>query len=134
MYRNVRKRLEQCGTDVPEEGTVTLYHAGPVAKLIEIERALIIPAVDDDDARRRVYVASSPEIAEVIPHADGAVEVEVNVALKLELGLGDSPDKDWAELVYEVPDDDQGMPVVSARRVQRGPARRDDPRGRAATA
>ena len=57
MYRNVRKRLEQCGTDIPEEGTVTLYHAGPVAKLIEIERALIIPAVDDDDARRRVYVA-----------------------------------------------------------------------------
>ena len=117
MFPDVQARLEDYGVDVPDEGTVTLYHAGPLEKLDVIERTLIIPATTDDDGRHRVYVASSSAIAEVIPHAEGAVAVEVDVKLPLEMSLGDSPDKPWAELVYDVPDADVGMPVVSARRV-----------------
>jgi hypothetical protein len=46
-----------------------------------------------------VYVASDPAIADVIPHAEGAVAIDVDVAVDLEFGLGDSPDKAWVELV-----------------------------------
>jgi hypothetical protein len=96
---------------------VTLYHAGPSEKLDEIERTLVVPAIVDDDGKRRVYVASDPAIAEVIPHAEGAIAIEVDVALDLEFGMGDSPDKEWVELVYEVPDTEEGLPLASARRV-----------------
>lgn len=75
------------------EGTVTLYHATRSERLVEIERTLVVPATVDDDGKRRVYVASDPAIAEVIPHAEGAVAIEVDVALDFELGMGDSPDR-----------------------------------------
>jgi hypothetical protein len=52
-----------------------LCHVGPEEKLVEIEATLVIPARRDDGRRRRVYVATSPDIANVIPHADGAVRV-----------------------------------------------------------
>ncbi len=102
---------------MPTEGTVTLYHAAPSERLVEIERMLVVAAIVDNDGRQRVYVASDPAIAEVIPHAEGAVAIEVDVALDLEFGRGDSSDKDWVELVYEVPDTEEGLPVASARRV-----------------
>jgi hypothetical protein len=117
MYPDVRQRLVNSGVEVPTEGTVTLYHATRSERLVEIERTLVVPATVDDDGRRRVYVASDAAIAEVIPHAEGAVAIEVDVALDLEFGMGDSPDKDWVELVYEVPDTEEGLPVASARRV-----------------
>ena len=117
MYPDIRERLVNSGVDVPAEGTVTLYHAASTERLAEIERTLVVAAGIDDDGKRRVYVASDPAIAEVIPHAQGAVAIEVDIDLDLELGMGDSPAKGWVELVYEVPDTEQGLPVISARRV-----------------
>lgn len=117
MFPDVRERLVEAGVNVPQQGTLTLFHAGPAPNLAAIEAALEIPASVDADRKLRVYLASAPEIAEVIPHADGAVAVEVNVELDLELGMGVS--QDWVELVYEVPEGQAGMPVDSATRVRR---------------
>ncbi len=116
MFPDVRERLVEAGVSVPQQGTITLFHAGPASKLDVIEAVLAIPASVDADRKLRVYLASAPEIAEVIPHADGAVAVEVDVELDLELGMGVS--QDWVELVYEVPGDQTGMPVDSATRVR----------------
>ncbi len=116
MFPDVRERLIEAGVSVPQKGTFTLFHAGPASKLAAIEAALEVPASVDADDKLRVYLASAPEIAEVIPHADGAIAVEVDVELDLELGMGLS--QDWVELVYEVSEDQSGMPVASATRVR----------------
>jgi hypothetical protein len=117
MFPDVRERLVEAGVGIPRNGTLTLFHAGPASKLDAIEAALEIPASIEADRKLRVYLASAPEIAEVIPHADGAVAVEVDVELDLELGMGVS--QEWVELVYEIPEGQTGMPVYSATRVRR---------------
>ena len=119
MFPDVRKELERAGVSVPKTGTMKLYHAGPSSKLGRIEADLEIPGAKEPDGKLRVYVATSPDIAEVIPHADGAVEVLVDVNLELELGMGAI--QDWVELVYDVPPGKNGMPIMLASRVMPGP-------------
>lgn len=115
MFPEVRAEVERAGVPVPREGVFTIYHAGPAAKLDAIEATLEIPGAEDGDGKFRVYAATSPQIAEVVPHADGAVAIDVDVELPLELGMGQS--QEWVELVYEVPSGNTGMPVVRAWRV-----------------
>ena len=114
MFSDLRAQLEGAGVSVPQKGTLTLYHAGCAAKLRTIETTLEVPGSEEADGKLRVYVATSPKIAEVIPHADGVVAIEVDLDLPLELGMGRS--QAWVELVYEVPQGQAGMPVVSASR------------------
>lgn len=75
MCLDVRERFVNNGMEMPAEGTVTLYHAAPSERLVEIERILVVPATVDNDGRRCLCVASDPAIAEVIPHAEGAVAI-----------------------------------------------------------
>jgi hypothetical protein len=115
MFPDIRERLEEHGVEVSEQGTATLFHAGPAERLDKIEAELEIPGSPEVDGRLRVYVASSAEIADVLPDAVGAVAVEVDLDLNLELGMGLT--QDWVELVYEVPPGERGMPVTAASRV-----------------
>lgn len=114
MFPDVRQRLEEAGVEVPDAGGMMLFHAGPSSRLDRVEREHLVPPSPDDDGQWRTYVASSIAILEAIPHADGVIEVEVDVGVHLELGLGDSPTKNWVELAYESKD---GLPILSARRL-----------------
>jgi hypothetical protein len=122
----VRERLEESGIAVPATGTITLFHAGSDEKLTSAERTNVIPGSRDEGSLRgtlRVYLATSPEIGFVVPHADGVIAAEVDVDTHLELGLGDSPEKDWVELMYDVPSGQTGLHVKSVRRLPRSDGR-----------
>lgn len=117
----IERRLASVGVSLATK-TVSLYHAAPRADAESIEQLPVVPAKTDTDASlpgrvpvRKVYLASSRDILDVIPHADAIVEVEVSRDVPLQLGEGDDESKAWAELVYEVPADQPGLPVISAR-------------------
>lgn len=89
MFSDLRAQLEGAGVSVPQKGTLTLYHAGCAAKLRTIETTLEVPGSEEADGKLRVYVATSPKIAEVIPHADGVVAIEVDLDLPPELATSE---------------------------------------------
>lgn len=98
--------LVQRGLEV-EQGALTLFHATSTEKAADIERTLLLPTEVDEWASlpgrppvRKVWLASSPDVLRVIPHASVVVRVTLPASTPLELGEGDNPGKGWIEVVY----------------------------------
>lgn len=119
MDADLAEALREAGIRVPDEGPMTWYHAGPEARLTAAARDCVIPGTPDigqRDGQTRVYLASSPDIGDVLHHSDGVIEVEVDVGTPLYQGLGRPTG--WVEAFADIPAGETGLNVASVRRVR----------------